>query len=83
MQLIEMGIHLPDKYSAHASLYTGHLSPIAVFKALYKGSRSIRGAVGAEGFLMGAGRGFEGRVGVADACWRAAPLIVAMVWDEG
>jgi len=57
----------------------GHLSPIAVLSWEYKGSRSIRGAVGAVIFLSGGGRGFDGRVGVAVCCCRAAPLMVAMV----
>jgi hypothetical protein len=57
----------------------GHLSPIAVLSAEYKGSRSIRGAVGAVIFLSGGGSGFDGRVGVAVCCCRAAPLMVAMM----
>jgi hypothetical protein len=71
--------NLPDKKRAHDSLYKGQLSPIAVFRELYRGSRSILGAVGADcfAFAIEGGRSLSGRVGVADGCCNAAPLMVA------
>lgn len=78
--------HLPDKKRAHDSLYKGQLSPIAVFRELYRDSRSIRGAVGTNSFAFAieGRRGLGGRVGVADDCCNAAPLMVAaMVSGRG
>ena len=67
--------HLPDRKSAHDSLYKGQLSPIAVFKEPYRPSRSILGAVGADcfAFAIDGRRGLGGRLG-ADSS--AEPLIV-------
>ena len=73
--------NLPDKKRAHDSLYKGQLSPIAVFNELYRGSRSILGAVGADcfAFAIDGGRSLGGRVGAADDCCSTAPLMVAAI----